>query len=153
MHFSHGEQRFSLDTAPEAGNSGGFRRNHRGPKQVWMLQHLIVGIDPPFPIQVVMGLQKPLTVERGEQLFGKITLKPDFTQHRFSVLFNSYFLNMTGVAGKVLKTCLRNRSVKKWHKSSVFRRKPAFALKDSENRYIHNRCARLIYTLFCMVVV
>lgn len=67
VHFSHGEQRFSLDTAPEAGNSGGFRRNHRGPKQV------------------VMGLQKPLTVERGEQLFGKITLKPDFTQHRSSL--------------------------------------------------------------------
>ena len=34
--------------------------------------------------QVVLGLQKPLTVERGEKLVGEITLSPDFTQHRLT---------------------------------------------------------------------
>jgi len=67
VHFSHGEQSFSLNTAPESDRSGGYRRSHRGPKQV------------------VMGLQKPLTVERGEKLVGIITLTPDFTQHRSSL--------------------------------------------------------------------
>ena len=60
-----------------------------------------------------MGLQKPLTVERGEQLFGKITLKPDFTQHRFSVLSNPHFLDMTSETGKVSKNCLQNLSLEK----------------------------------------
>jgi len=67
VHFSHGEQSFSLNTAPESDSSGGYRRSHRGPKQV------------------VMGLQKPLTVERGEKLVGIITLTPNFTQHRSSL--------------------------------------------------------------------
>ena len=60
-----------------------------------------------------MGLQKTLRVERGEKLVVKITLKPDFTQHRFSVLSNPHFLDMTSETGKVSKNCLRNLSVEK----------------------------------------
>lgn len=67
VHFSHGEQSFSLNTAPETDRNSGYRRSHRGPKQV------------------VMGLQKPLTVEKGEKLYGIIKLTPDLTQHRSSL--------------------------------------------------------------------
>jgi len=67
VHFTHGEQSFSLSTAPESDQRGGYRRSYRAPKQV------------------VMGLQKPLTVERDEKLLGIITLTPDFTQHRSSL--------------------------------------------------------------------
>jgi len=67
VHFSHGEQPFSLNTAPETDRNSGYRRSHRGPKQV------------------VMGLQKPLTIEKGEKLYGIIKLTPDFTQHRSSL--------------------------------------------------------------------
>ena len=88
VHFSHGEQSFSLNTAPESDRSGGYRRSHRGPKQVWSelswpklcIQRQITHVEMSF--QVVMGLQRPLTVERGEKLYGIIKLTPDFTQHR-----------------------------------------------------------------------
>ena len=96
VHFSHGEQSFSLNTAPESDRSGGYRRSHRGPKQVWsglslslivrpergkIIIHVEISVSP----QVVMGLQKPLTVERGEKLYGIIKLTPDFAQHRLII--------------------------------------------------------------------
>ena len=45
---------------------------------------LFVEISILYMRQVVLGLQKPLTVERGEKLVGEITLSPDFTQHRLT---------------------------------------------------------------------
>ena len=33
--------------------------------------------------QVVLGLQNPLTAEKGDKLVGMITLKPDFSLHRY----------------------------------------------------------------------
>jgi len=67
VRFSHGEKPLSFNTAPHARNSQGLRRSNRGPKQV------------------VLGLQNPLTVEKGDKLVGMITLKPDFSLHRSSL--------------------------------------------------------------------
>ena len=36
--------------------------------------------------QVVLGLQNPLTAEKGDRLVGMITLKPDFSLHRYVYL-------------------------------------------------------------------
>ena len=48
--------------------------------------------------QVVMGLQKPLTIEKGEKLYGIIKLTPDLTQHRLTnclTILNIFLLSDT----------------------------------------------------------